>query len=103
MFRRGFSESSQKDIRHDTKLNFGSFTSLIRYFYTGNANFGVNDAVAILQESEFYMLDDNMLEDPYILKQCSEILKEKLAPENCVEIFELASKFQFFKLKGKKI
>jgi hypothetical protein len=65
--------------------------------FLGIANFGVSDAMSILQESEFYLLDD-----PYILNQCAEVLKEKLAPENCVEIFELASKFHILNLKGKR-
>ena len=78
-------------------MPFKSFAALIKFFYTGKMDFDLNDAIAILQESEFYMIDS-----PSLLKQCSEVLKEKLAFDNCVEIFELASRFKIHDLKGIK-
>jgi len=92
----GFIETNLKRINHEMspRMRFDNFKAMIKYFYCGRADFNADDAIAILQGIEYYLIDSQDL-----LEKCASIVTKNITMDNCIEVFEIAGRLRLKPLK----
>jgi hypothetical protein len=92
MFLGCFKESTQSKIKHQTRIPFNTFQLMIEYFYTSNfSKFNVEDALWILEEFDFYAIEDNSFK-----QYLQSLVASEISKETCVAIYKVFMNIFFF-------